>query len=96
MAIAVDPMLEQDDEVLDDAADFADYYDYATGGAFFEGTSLVGGALGATNNIDVLPNEVFVLIFSYLDSHELLTVASTCHRWRHLAEGKPADVVSAR
>jgi WD40 repeat protein len=86
MAIAVDPMLEQDDEVLDDAADFADYYDYATGGAFFEGTSHAGGALGATNNIDVLPNEVFVLIFSYLDSHELLTVASTCHRWRHLAE----------
>ncbi len=76
----VDPMLEEDgDQMLEDSVDLADYA-YATG---FEG----GGLVGATNNIEVLPNEVFVLIFSYLDSRELLTVASTCHRWRHLAEG---------
>jgi hypothetical protein len=74
----VDPMLEEDgDQMLEDA-DLADYA-YATG--------FGGGLVGATNNIEVLPNEVFVLIFSYLDSRELLTVASTCHRWRHLAEG---------
>ncbi|ELR12256.1 Fbox domain containing protein [Acanthamoeba castellanii str. Neff] len=73
----VDPMLEEDgDQMLEDA-DLADYA-YATG--------FGGGLVGATNNIEVLPNEVFVLIFSYLDSRELLTVASTCHRWRHLAE----------
>jgi hypothetical protein len=76
----VDPMLEEDgDQMLEDSVDLADFA-YATG---FEG----GGLVGATNNIEVLPNEVFVLIFSYLDSRELLTVASTCHRWRHLAEG---------
>jgi len=53
--------------------DFTDYT-YAT------------GFPDAPNNIEELPNEVFVLIFAYLDAQELLTVASTCHRWRHLAE----------
>jgi len=83
----VDPMLEEDgDQMLEDSVDLADYA-YATG---FEG----GGLVGATNNIEVLPNEVFVLIFSYLDSRELLTVASTCHRWRHLAEGTLLSLLS--
>lgn len=52
--------------------------------------SNVFSSSSSSDNIDVLPNEVLVLILSYLDAHQLLSVSSTCHRWRALAHGTTA------
>lgn len=83
----VEPMSLDEEQYEADLVADADYYN---GNEFVDDFMLAGAGsvvLGASaSHIDVLPNEVFVLIFSYLNSNELLTVASTCHRWRYLAD----------
>ncbi len=48
-----------------------------------------------TLHIDMLPHELLVQIFSFLDPKELLCASKTCHDWKILSEGIFCHYVSS-